>query len=1174
MTITQSFSKLSAVAAGIAVAFALLAGVFATATPARAASLTSAQVSSIISLLQSFGADAATIANVQASLTGGTPTTPTTPSTGGSCPALTRDIQAGSTGADVMSFQKFLNSNAATQVAVSGAGSPGNETSTFGPATKAAAIKLQVKLGVTPAAGYVGAKTRAAIAATCGGTTTNPGTPTGSLMVGAGAQPANAIAPESAARVPFTRFTLSNNSSAVVTVNGVTVQRTGFAANSAFAGVALVDSSNVQYGNSKTLNSNNQATIGDTFTINPGETKTFTVVGNMDADLDQESGQIASFSVVAINSSATVGGSLPIMGASHTINSTLAIGGASAAISSYDPNSSGLTKSIGDTGVKFAGVRVTAGSVEADRLWTVRWNQSGSAGAGDLANVMTYVDGTSYPTTVSADGKYYTTTFPGGLLIDKGLSKDIYVQADVVGSSVSGRTVEFDVYKGTDIFLTGETYGYGVTLTNPNGLTNTAASGGSEFVGPALTPGTPFFSGSSITINPGSATSISRATSVTAQNAAVNVPNQVLGGFTTNFTGEPVSVQTMNIYFNYGTTAAASGNVLTGLNLVDENGAVVSTGNDGVVVGGKAQKVTFSDTVTFPTGMHTYTIKGKVASSLPNNETIIASTTPSSDWTGVTGQTSGSTVSLTGNGLFSMSPVTVKGATLAVTLSTTPASASIVSGGTVTFANLQLDASQSGEDVRISKALFDVAASVSLTGVSTCQLWDGSSVVSSGSNAPTTLAASANSFTFNNPLVVPKGTIKTLTLSCNVSSAASGTFTFALDSTDWSAVSATGALSGNSLTTGNGLLTVASGNAGTMSVGSQGTLAVTLDSSSPSYALAANGSTGVTLGVLRFAATNEDINLKQVALQLTGPAASSSPADLNQVTLWDGSTQIGTATFTGSNRNATSSLNTPIKITAGSYKLVTVKADLPLLNSNAGIGNNPKPGARVKVDYDGDSSTGTQGQGVSSGATINATGSDTASNGVRVFKSYPIITYAPTAGALTNGTNPLATVTVNANSTGDVTLYKLTFAIATTAAQLASPTFTGPNGSVGASAPTISADGSTLTVTFDSGSNTQDKTIAAGTSKTYTIGATVSGLTGSTAGVASFSLKADSAYPSFTSALMGQTGDLSSNNIIWSPNSTTTAATTNNDWTNGYGLGGCFATSGLGQNCFAATKAQ
>ena len=40
---------------------------------ASAAALTQAQINSIISLLQSFGADAATISNVQTSLTGGTP---------------------------------------------------------------------------------------------------------------------------------------------------------------------------------------------------------------------------------------------------------------------------------------------------------------------------------------------------------------------------------------------------------------------------------------------------------------------------------------------------------------------------------------------------------------------------------------------------------------------------------------------------------------------------------------------------------------------------------------------------------------------------------------------------------------------------------------------------------------------------------------------------------------------------------------------------------------------------------------------------------------------------------------------------------------------------------------------------------------------------------------------
>ncbi len=183
MTITHSYTKLVAVAAGVAVAFALVLGA---AAPVRAAALTSGQISSIIGLLQSFGADAATIANVQASLNGTAPTMPTTPSTGGSMACKgsvwARDLTVGATGADVMALQKFLNMSAATQVAATGAGAPGMETSTFGPATRAAVIKFQTANAITPAAGYVGPVTRTTIAAKCSGTTPGmpgtPGTPT------------------------------------------------------------------------------------------------------------------------------------------------------------------------------------------------------------------------------------------------------------------------------------------------------------------------------------------------------------------------------------------------------------------------------------------------------------------------------------------------------------------------------------------------------------------------------------------------------------------------------------------------------------------------------------------------------------------------------------------------------------------------------------------------------------------------------------------------------------------------------------------------------------------------------------------------------------------------------------------------------------------------------------
>jgi peptidoglycan hydrolase-like protein with peptidoglycan-binding domain len=62
----------------------------------------------------------------------------------------------------VKALQEFLNAHG-YPVASVGAGSPGNETTRFGAATKAALIKYQKEKGITPASGYFGAKTRAAV---------------------------------------------------------------------------------------------------------------------------------------------------------------------------------------------------------------------------------------------------------------------------------------------------------------------------------------------------------------------------------------------------------------------------------------------------------------------------------------------------------------------------------------------------------------------------------------------------------------------------------------------------------------------------------------------------------------------------------------------------------------------------------------------------------------------------------------------------------------------------------------------------------------------------------------------------------------------------------------------------------------------------------------------------
>lgn len=77
---------------------------------------------------------------------------------------FTRDLTVGALGEDVRALQVYLNAHDAV-IADSGPGSMGNETTMFGALTKAALAKFQASVGISPATGYFGPKTRAYITA-------------------------------------------------------------------------------------------------------------------------------------------------------------------------------------------------------------------------------------------------------------------------------------------------------------------------------------------------------------------------------------------------------------------------------------------------------------------------------------------------------------------------------------------------------------------------------------------------------------------------------------------------------------------------------------------------------------------------------------------------------------------------------------------------------------------------------------------------------------------------------------------------------------------------------------------------------------------------------------------------------------------------------------------------
>tara|TARA_Y100000310_G_scaffold263659_1_gene273964 strand:+ start:1765 stop:5304 length:3540 start_codon:yes stop_codon:yes gene_type:complete len=1147
---------------GLATAVFMLGGVAVMPAPAHA--LTNAELQAQIDALL------VRIAALQAQLGGGGSTT------GGSCAdkyAFTRSLHLNmspKTGADVTALQDYLTGTGHFTFS-------GGSTGYFGPITQSAVAAWQAANNVNPPAGYFGPISQAKYNTICtptsgggGGTVIVPGTD--QLAVSAGvSQPANDLMPANAARLPFTNFTVTAGSQAV-TITKVEVERTGPADDDNFAGVILLDSNGVQHGLAKTFNSNHKALIGDDVVVPAGTSMTFTIAGNIASNsssiMTNNAGQVATISVVNVQASSPVTGSFPITGAAHTANASLTIGSATLQTSSLtNPSTS---EEIGETDYIFSGIRVTAGSAEDIRVKSIRWNQTGSAGNADLNGLVTEIDGVAYPTTVSSDGKFYTSTFGSGIVISKGLSKDITIKGDIIAGPA--RTAIFDIDKATDIHVEGVTLEYGITSSANS--TDTAAAGTQQF-----TTGTPFYDGITLTINAGSFSSVSNSTTLgPADNIAINVPDTVLGAYQVNILGEPITVGSSVFHLGVASTAAS----ITNITIFNESGLAIAGPQDVAASG----VTTFSDSITYPTGISRYRLKGTISNSTggwANGNTLSASTTPSTDWTNVTGDVTGNTISLSAlSSVVTMSTQTVQPGALSVSVSSQPVAQTVIAGAnSFEFARYILDANSSGEDIRITTLPVYFDTNGNRNDLGSCYLYDGTTAVSKVVNPAPGDTASSTTFTFTSPgLTVTKGTSKSLSAKCNIitGATAGNKYWWGLDTGQASSFTGvTGIVSNQTIAE-----TLNEANGQVMTAAANGSYTVTSDSSIL-YSTAQANTSGVTLAAFRFeASVSEDVTLQKIALEL-GNVASNSPADLvgEQVSLWNGSTQVGTAQFNAnanSPDHATSTLTSPVSITKGESVTITVKGDL---SSHDAI--NGTPGAFLAVTYDGENTDGVNGnyaKGADSGANISSgTTSDVTTNGLRVFRTLPTVADVTTSTTLVAGAD-LYKIKVSAPSGRDVLLRAMTFDVTSSGIGFSSGMkLYGPGGAVNSTAAATTTDsglsGDRLRITFDDTHN--DRLIPAGSSKTF--GLRLENLTGVNATdqeSLTVKLVSDTAYPGLGGGnLMGRVASTSAfsyenaieatasttDRFVWSPNSTTTAESTaaknaNLDWTNGYGIPG------------------
>lgn len=951
----------------------------------------------------------------------------------GAC-TFTRDLTIGVTGDDVMCLQKYLNS-AGHQVASSGAGAPGSETSYFGSRTQAAVSKWQAANGVSPTAGYFGSISRAKYNALVAATPPPPPPPTTTpppaaagtgLTVSAATQPGDTLAPLSASRIKATSFTVTAASDGDVVVNSVTVERQGPAADSSISSVVILDENGLQIGLSKTLNANHQAILNNKFTVAKGTSRTITVAINRPASVS-DGGSVARMALVAVDAGAAqVSGSLPIVGSPITMNSTLTIGSATLARGVNDPGSA-QTKEIGTVGYKFTAIRATAGSAEDLIIKWVSFNQSGSAASADIANVKVNVNGTDYPATVSSDGKYYTASFGDGIALKKGNQAEVYVTADIVNGS--NRTVDFDLYRYTDLYMVGQSFGYGITPTSSSGAAGAASAGSFS------TDTNPIWNAYATNIGAGTI-SVTGSTAVPAQNIAVNLNDQPLGAFEVDVKGETITVSSMVFRVSTNKNDSSVSEVdYSDVKLVDNStGKVIAGPKDGSGTTDTQMVFTFTDAVSFPVGKKTFVLRGKLSTDFDSDTLVSASTTPSSDWTSATGDTSGTSISVTNTGTVSGNSYTVKTGAVNVSLSTSPTAQNVIRGAKAfTFANVVFDATNSGEDVRFTSAI--VQHNYAVAGdLTNCQLFDGTAALNTGSNIVNPAAAASaalkdNTFTLDTHLTIGKGSSKTVALKCDVSKSGTGNYaqwTFSNNET----FGATGLTSGTSITP-----SVASSSVSNrMALTAAGTFTIAIDPSSPSVRLAQAGQE-ITTSAIRLSSTNEDIKVTQVALFLAA-SASSTASDLVKLSLWDGANKVGEVLATSSTSGiiVTTGLNGGLTVPKDSDKIVTVKVQL------ASIANNEsgRPGHLVAVDWDSVNQNGlnaTYGVGGQSSDNIYASGNDTASAGVRTVRAYPSISVLSVPStSLADATQKVIyrfSVSAPAGTNG-VSLYKFTFGIATT----------------------------------------------------------------------------------------------------------------------------------------------
>ncbi len=1107
---TKVQMKVAAVVAGLAMATSMLA--FA---PMAQAALTSSQVTSILSLLASFGADASTISNVQASLTGGTPVaTPAT--TTGTC-TFTRDLYLGvSNGDDIKCVQKTL--------IAAGYVIPAGVTGVYGSVTKAQVAKWQLANNLPPAVGFFGTKSRALMSGGSAMTPVTPGTPiTGNgLKVMLATDSPNGVALVAGQAIgTLAKFTFSNPTSASINVTNVSFKRIGVSNDATLANVylysgakRLTDSAGIS---SSAFNFNDPTGL---FTVAAGGTYTVSVLADITTGT---SGQQVGAQLTAVTSSGTLDSSVsfPVSGGTQTVSAaTLAtVDFANTALPALASVSPANDVTVWQNTVTISTRAVTLSSFQLKNI--------GSIAKTDINNLRLYVDGVQVGTasTLMTDSQGTTVNWDlsaSPKRLETG-GRVIKVVGDVVGGS--SLTFKLSLQRGSDAMMIDTDLNQAILATYLSGTAFAARASGVQTV-------------SSGTI------SVVKAANSPASNVSLGGTNIKFASFELRAAGEDIKVDNLTVQATAGSVG------IIGL----QNGKVFLNG----VQVGSTKNLTNASPVNFTFGSSMILKAGTTA--IVDIYADAKSSTGAAFTSGDTAVVQLSTGADNGTGQVSLTSINVPGSNQAgTTLTVTSSSMTLTKSSG--YGNQTMIAGTSnarlGSFVLSSGSTEGVSVNtitVTLSANESASITDLMLKNAAGTTIGTAKASPGESNSFSVDLTVAASATQVIDVFANIKSGANaGSWIAAVDGSGTGAVTGTSVTFGNSTTATLQTITLASG-----------TLTTALGVS-PNNANVIAG-TEVKVGSFLFTAQYSNFTVQEVRVKVPADAATS----VASVILKKGATVIGTqalALSSGAQTDATSTFTgLSFVIAQNTSETLDVYVTIPTIASGASTGKaitvtlDANEGFKA-VDAAGNATTTLTGGDLSS---VSATGKGT----MYVRKSVPTFSAAALpSSTLADGSNKvIGKFTVTADANGAIGWKYLSFTMTKTANVLLGSTSTialyeGSNVVAGKVATTTANGGAegqqsflaAVTSGFIVFEATTEQQVAAGTSVTYELRTTVSGV------AANMSLDLSLANPTTTiQAGAAYTGVVtfgaSTPSIVWTDRSSisTVHSEATTDWTNDY----------------------